>query len=268
MDAAAVKSSLATASSSWACRELGVVGVCWEMGGQRFRSRRGSVRIRSRVGAGEGRVESSFLFFRCVARSRVTHLERHQDALLAVHAVEPALPSLPLLVGFVVRLRRSRVGLERVDDGGEPLAESPGLVERPGYRVVPIYAGGLPERTVLWLGRAGRPDEHARDATERLAAGHAARADPADGSGRDSGSPARQHRRSGAPARGSPRAHGAASREKPVAAEARHGNRDGRHASDLNDDSPVVRANLCSLQRLVRRSNPRVSGSPRTRRAL
>ena len=268
MDAAAVKSSLATASSSWACRELGVVGVCWEIGGQRFRSRRGSVRIRSRVRGGGGSGGIFFLFFRCVARSRVTHLERHQDALLAVHAVEPALPSLPLLVGFVVRLRRSRVGLERVDDGGEPLAESPGLVERPGYRVVPIYAGGLPERTVLWLGRAGRPDEHARDATERLAAGHAARADPADGSGRDSGSPARQHRRSGAPARGSPRAHGAASREKPVAAEARHGNRDGRHASDLNDDSPVVRANLCSLQRLVRRSNPRVSGSPRTRRAL
>ena len=67
----------------------------------------------------------------------VTHLKRDEDALLVVHAFEPRVPSLPLLVRRVFVLRCVRVGFERVDDGCEPLAESPRLVEAAGDWVVP-----------------------------------------------------------------------------------------------------------------------------------
>ena len=78
--------------------------------------------------------ESNLVFFRC---GDVTHLERDEDALLVVHAFEPRVPSLPLLIRRVFVLRCVRVGFERVDDGCEPLAESPRLVEAAGDWVVP-----------------------------------------------------------------------------------------------------------------------------------
>lgn len=78
--------------------------------------------------------ESNLVFFRC---GDVTHLERDEDALLVVHAFEPRVPSFPLLIRRVFVLRCVRVGFERVDDGCEPLAESPRLVEAAGDWVVP-----------------------------------------------------------------------------------------------------------------------------------